>query len=354
MKKSVFRSFLSVFLGLAVFFGLFLTGCKKKTVPPKPASAEQMQKEKEFLSSSGVMVCELKEVKLDNVELPQNEPYFIRSMKRKNKDTLLQGKILIEGLEFTVLLPMESDREMALYANADQLPMWWGADELQSMHKINGTFYEFSTLGGKTQFAARPYTGQMGLFKVGKGDRQLEKAEFQGSVTSSEGASVAIGETEEVWAKPTREYAIPVGDYRPSIMSIAYDELSISISHNYHRDVAGKTASDRDKIYGFTIRKDQPYVLDFSNQPVVVFNDPPPEKTRFQVGEEIKFASVLVDSKLDIMIRGLRDTAIKIDKEYVNSDGTKHTYQQNKSLDPTVVISRADGEVVAEGVMPFG
>ena len=30
------------------------------------------------------------------------------------------------------------------------------------------------------------------------------------------------------------------------------------------------------------------------------------------------------------------------------------TYQTRKSLDPKVVVARADGEVVAEGVMPFG
>ena len=30
------------------------------------------------------------------------------------------------------------------------------------------------------------------------------------------------------------------------------------------------------------------------------------------------------------------------------------SYERSKSLDPIVVIARSDGEVVAEGIMPFG
>ncbi|MBN2315742.1 MAG: hypothetical protein JXM79_17570 [Sedimentisphaerales bacterium] len=64
---------------------------------------------------------------------------------------------------------------------------------------------------------------------------------------------------------------------------------------------------------------------------------------------------MLVDPKLDIMIRGLDDTSVKVDKE--NKDATGKVYRtvkRDKSLDPKVVITRADGQVVAEGVLPFG
>jgi len=55
------------------------------------------------------------------------------------------------------------------------------------------------------------------------------------------------------------------------------------------------------------------------------------------------------------MIRRLYDTSVKVDKEYKDRDGKViQTAKVNKSLDPKVVITRADGEVVAEGVMPFG
>ena len=55
------------------------------------------------------------------------------------------------------------------------------------------------------------------------------------------------------------------------------------------------------------------------------------------------------------MIRGLNDTSQKVEKEYKDNDGNViSTATVDKSLDPKVVIKRAGGEVVAEGVMPFG
>jgi len=50
----------------------------------------------------------------------------------------------------------------------------------------------------------------------------------------------------------------------------------------------------------------------------------------------------------------LDDTGRKQDKEFETSDGRTHTYQQNLSLDPKVIITRADGRKVAEGLLPFG
>ena len=50
------------------------------------------------------------------------------------------------------------------------------------------------------------------------------------------------------------------------------------------------------------------------------------------------------------MIRGLDDTAVQVEQ----ATPTGQKFQRPKSLDPKVVITRADGEVVAQGVMPFG
>ena len=61
--------------------------------------------------------------------------------------------------------------------------------------------------------------------------------------------------------------------------------------------------------------------------------------------------AVLVDPKLDIMIRRLEDTSRQQTKD---AEGKPLGYARNLSLDPTVIISRAGGEKVAEGVMPFG
>jgi hypothetical protein len=88
---------------------------------------------------------------------------------------------------------------------------------------------------------------------------------------------------------------------------------------------------------------------------MVIFDQPSANQTTFSRGDEIKFAAVLIDPKLDIMIRGLDDTSVKVDKEYKDGSGkVVHTAKVSKSLDPNVVIARADGEVIAEGAMPFG
>ncbi len=89
--------------------------------------------------------------------------------------------------------------------------------------------------------------------------------------------------------------------------------------------------------------------MNFSNTPDVVFASPAKD-LRFKPGENLDVQAVLVDPKLDIMIRGLDDTSVEVDKKF--SDGT--AYKRPKSLDPSIVIARADGEVVAEGVLPFG
>ena len=108
-------------------------------------------------------------------------------------------------------------------------------------------------------------------------------------------------------------------------------------------------------VYGMQVRADKPYVLDFSNDPMVIFDQPPKSHTSFARGSEIQFAAVLIDPELDIMIRGLDDTSVKVEKEFKDAEGKViHTGQVNKSLDPKVVITRANGQVVAEGVMPFG
>ncbi len=101
-------------------------------------------------------------------------------------------------------------------------------------------------------------------------------------------------------------------------------------------------------IYGIKIREDRPFVLDFSNEPEVLFVEPTSAQ-RFKTGEEVKVMAVLIDPVLDIMIRRLSKMMDTYD-----SDGKKRRNQKLTSLDPKVVITRADGQKVAEGVMPFG
>ena len=94
----------------------------------------------------------------------------------------------------------------------------------------------------------------------------------------------------------------------------------------------------------------RPFALDFSNKPDVMFASPAKDQ-RVKLGESLEVKAVLVDPKLDLMIRNLDDTTRKQNK---GPDGQPLGSERNLSLDPLVIITRANGEKVAEGVMPFG
>jgi hypothetical protein len=118
---------------------------------------------------------------------------------------------------------------------------------------------------------------------------------------------------------------------------------------NYHED--GKPRSrEREIVYGIKVRKDKPFVLDFSNKPAVLFASPARDQV-LHPGQEINLQAVLVDPVLDIMIRGLDDSSRKQTKSFGEGQGT---YERDLSLDPVVVVTDASGKRVGEGVMPFG
>ena len=54
------------------------------------------------------------------------------------------------------------------------------------------------------------------------------------------------------------------------------------------------------------------------------------------------------------MIRDLVDTTRKEKKPLGVGGGGTDSYETNASLDPTVTITNAAGNQVAEGLMPFG
>ncbi|MHC4439884.1 MAG: hypothetical protein ACYS3S_21210, partial [Planctomycetota bacterium] len=256
---------------------------------------------------------------------------------------------------YKILLGERPEGEFYIYDIETGIgPYWIGSRSLNSYHKIGDEFFEFMLIEAGKKFAARPYKGLLGTIKVGKGGRELDKVEFNGSLLQKETSAAPIGIIKERWPDPVTECRIPVGDYTPYMLEVTYDNLAIDISNNYHTNAQGQSSIEN-IVYGMPVREDKPYVLDFSNEPMVIFDQPPSSQTTFSRGDEIKLAAVLIDPKLDIMIRGLDDTSIKVDKEYKDSTGKViHTAKVSKSLDPNVVIARADGEVIAEGEMPFG
>jgi hypothetical protein len=343
LKTSYFPVFVILALGIALYGS-------------STSAHAQAAKEKEFLSSPDVVTYELERTTISKLDIDKNKlSPFIRRMQQQKREELKQGRLTLANRPFMVLLGESPEREFFLYDVEKKFgPYWWGSWSLHSYHKIDDEFYEFMLIEDGTKIAARTYKGELGTIKVGKGGRELEKAEFNGSVHQAGNISAPIGTIEEYWTGPVSECRIPVGNYTAYLMSVIYDNLSIKISNNYHTNAQG-VSKGKETVYGMKVRKDKPYVLDFSNESKVVFDQPPMSKNTFSRGEEIKFAAVLIDPKLDIMIRGLDDTSVKVDREYKDAAGKViQTLKVDKSLDPKVVIARAEGEIIAEGVMPFG
>ena len=226
----------------------------------------------------------------------------------------------------TVLMFTTKDRP-------DDEDPWWGGDRLMAAHKVKGRFYTFSASPTGDQLTVHPYRGDLGTFEIGPGGRSLDEMTVSGSLAGEERAVAVGGEPVNGLAKAARSCQLPVGDYRPKYLTIQFGRLRIGTSYNYHSDGKPRSRGDRAAVYGITIRKDKPFVPDFSNKPEVMFASPAKDQ-RFKLGEELVVKAVLVDPKLDMMIRGL-------------------DYMMRKQ-NPQVIITRANGQKVAEGVMPFG
>ena len=347
--KDIFRYQAS----LTLWFPLLVAGWTLSSPIASAAGAgrEGAARAKEFLADPNVVTCTLTTTAISALDLPPNRlPSFVHRLRQQKKEDVKHGQITLAQRPFRVLLGERPEREFFLYDVEKKFgPDWWGSWSLYSYHKIDDQFYEFALLEDGAKLAVRPYRGPLGTIKVGKGKRELNKVEFNGSVYQKGSIGAPIGTITGAWPGVVGECRIPVGDYTAYIMKVTYDNLAITISDNYHTNAQGRPSSEN-PVYGMAIRADRPYVLDFSNDPVVVFDQPPKDKTVFSRGAEIQFAAVLVDPKLDIMIRGLDETAVQVEQ----ATPTGQKYKRPKSLDPKVVIARADGEVVAQGVMPFG
>jgi hypothetical protein len=286
------------------------------------------------------------------------EEYFQMNFVRTRA---CEGEMTIGGTEYRVLLgntyvvlgPLDNPGSALLLIpkKSGERARWWGSDRLNGIQKAAGRFYTMSTTPTGEQLTAHPYRGELGTFEIGAGGRKLDTLTVSGSLSAKDSAvPVGGGDTAEGWGKPAPRCEIPVGDYTPSYITVQFGRLSIGISDNYHSDGKPRGRAGRPTVYGISIRKDQPFVMDFINKPDVLFASPAKD-LRLKAGDELKVKAVLVDPKLDIMIRGLADTTRK---QTNDANGKPLGYERNLSLDPTVIITRANGKKVAEGVMPFG
>jgi hypothetical protein len=259
---------------------------------------------------------------------------------RLGNDYTITGRLDTPG---TVLMLSPKD-------GPDDEDSWWGGDRLLAAHKVKGRFYTFSASPLGDQLTVHPYRGELGTFEIGPGGRKLDNLTVTGSLEGEERAVAVGGEPVKGRAKAAQSCELPVGDYRPNYIDVEFGRLHIAASHNYHADGKPMGWSGRTAVYAITIRKDKPFVLDFSNKPDVMFASPAKDQ-RVKLGESLEVKAVLVDPKLDMMIRRLEDTTPKRTKA---ADRKTSGDERPVSLDPLVIITRANGDKVAEGVMPFG
>ena len=220
---------------------------------------------------------------------------------------------------------------------------------------MDGKYYTVGTNPVGDKLFVKPYTGDVGTFKAGPGNRDIKDITVRGSLFSLDHA-VGIGKTSKgSYPQTVAEWQVPVGEYTANDIYVNYGPLLIEISTNYHSD-GRRQDSDRQRKYAMRISKDEPFVLDFSNKPDVMFASPAKESV-FKPGDTVAVNAVLIDPVLDIMIRGLIDTRQKV-KEVIDQGDPglerKVTSEKDKSLDPVVTIADSSGKTVAEGTMPFG
>lgn len=230
---------------------------------------------------------------------------------------------------------------------------WWGADHLNAMRLVAGQYYTTSTTPLGDKLVVKPYSGELGVLRIGAGDRDVDKLSIQGSLRTDKTA-LALGEsTGSGSLKPLTECRLPTGDYIPSYVTVEFGNLLLGISENYHSD-GKKMAIDHESwIRGIKIRRNRPFVWDFSTPPEVMFASPAKDQI-YKPGDEIEVHAVLIDPKLTIMIRRLSDTSRMEEKTTKLGNGRTTTYKQQVSLDPIVTITNSAGKQVSEGPMPFG
>ncbi len=266
---------------------------------------------------------------------------------------------------------------------------------LLCMCRINNKLWSFSTNPQGDRLYAERYAGDYGTLTLGAGGRFIMNTKMAGTLQTMDHMITTVNETNRANPEWVKSYRLPVGDYTPDILGILYGPLYVEISNNYHSDNLSRIRTDP-IVYGLKIRKDKPCVLDFRNKPEVLFTSPSQEAS-IKPGDTIDVRAVLIDPKLDLMIRDLkrkpqaaiplRNAALLLSLpiliwlffrnkrrflyipvcsgvglcvlfvvmiEANNLFKGRNALSRYQQLTPTVTIRRAGGGVLASGTMPYG
>jgi hypothetical protein len=338
---------------------LIVSGCKEKkrefNSEKQPEEVASKKNTKEVVREEPLdgMIFELEHVSVSDGDF--SGPSRPRLLSRSG--IVRRSQIKIDGIDYDVFLAPYRGTDFCLIPknNPQNYPRWIGAEQLKSMHLIGEKYYSFNKTPDGGKLLVSPYEGDFGTFEVHAGGRNIQEIGIQGSLRSRNAFSIAVGgELDKGWPAPVRSCQLPVGDYTPVYLQVTIGKVQVAISDNYyHLNSQNQVYRSHKSFYGIKILQNQPYLLDFSVKPQV-FIAKPDKDQRIRLGHELKVEAVLVDPTMDIMIRRIYDTTQKDQRQYTTSDGQQHTVEVNKSIEPKVLITRANGQKVAEGVMPFG
>ena len=222
---------------------------------------------------------------------------------------------------------------LILSSRGGEPAMWSGGEQLSATHLLGGRYCRFACTPAGDKLTVQPYAGPLGTFEISSSGRKGSTITMAGSLrTATTAVRVGAEPSADRPPEPARSCKLPVGDYRIINLFIHVDGLQALILSNYHAD--GKLLGNlhRQDTYAITIREDKPFVLAFSDEAQVLFASPARDQ-RVRLGQELNIQAVLIDPALNVVFRMLI-----------------HEHQ----LDPKVTITRANGAIVAESVMPFG
>jgi len=320
-----------------------LTGCKQEESAENTASVTEGVEGLTFALSQ-----------VDVADVPDPKPFFLN---RAGVEDVLLSEVNIGDTKLTAYvmdLPARQgqtsqDKILYLYPEGHKpqdRPLYWRTnDPMQSFQQIDGQLYNCSLTEDLGAIIATAYEGDFGTVRLGCADRTVQDMKIVNCMLRTKDRSVMFDNLSSDGC------AVPVGEYTSTYVTVDYDALRVSASNNRYRDA---DKSGQNDLAPLKIEKDQTITCDFSGKPAVLFTKVTND-VEFKPGDQIDMATVLVDTKTNMMISRLYDTSQKETRELKDQDGNvQRTYEVDKALVPTVQIARADGTVVAEGQMPFG
>lgn len=231
-----------------------------------------------------------------------------------------------------------------------QVQSYYWMNTLGTIREADGEFYNITASPNGDRLFVRPYSGERGVLEVSAGKRDIKEMGLTG-ILQSKGSMLPLGEMSyplPVERARVAKYRLPVGEYQAMLLNVDYGRLQVSLRSNYNRPaVAGKMPGS------IEIRKDKPFVLDFSEKAEMQFLNPPKGKV-FKPGDAITLSAMLAIPEKSLQLSGLTDTSKKIGELKYMIDGKPQTVPRYAPLEPEVVITNSAGKKLGGGKMPFG